>query len=169
MVNLNFPSLWHQWIKECLSSTEVSILVIGSPTDEFTLLGWLRQGDPLSPFLFLLAVKGLNSLMCSIARNNLSVGYCVSSDEDCCVSRLQFTDNTNIMRVKSWATVRGIKSIMLLFELTSSLNVNFHKSFLVGLMSMTIGLGKRRMCYIVRSTMFLLNIWVWLLEIIFEG
>ncbi|GKC88282.1 putative RNA-directed DNA polymerase, eukaryota, reverse transcriptase zinc-binding domain protein [Tanacetum coccineum] len=47
------------WIHACLHSSRASILINGSRTSEFSIKRVLRQGDPLSPFLFILVMEGL--------------------------------------------------------------------------------------------------------------
>jgi len=132
MLKMGFPTLWRKWIKECTETATASVLVNGSPTDEFSLGRGLQQGDPLSPFLFLLVAEGFHVLMQSLSVNNLFHGYQVGTSEQVVVSHLQFADDTLILGEKSWANIRGMRAALLLFEGLSGLKVNFSKSQLAG-------------------------------------
>ncbi|XP_045831507.1 uncharacterized protein LOC123922882 [Trifolium pratense] len=92
----------------------------------------LRQGDPLSPFLFLLAAEGLNVLMESLVAGNLFEGYKIGETNTISVSHLQFADDTLLLGGKSWGNVRALRAGLVLFETMSGLKVNFNKSMLVG-------------------------------------
>ncbi|XP_024626603.1 uncharacterized protein [Medicago truncatula] len=69
MASMNFPTIWRKWISKCVGTATTSVLVNGCPTEEFPIERGLRQGDPLSPFLFLLAAEGFNVIM------NAAVGH----------------------------------------------------------------------------------------------
>ncbi|MCI04530.1 cysteine-rich receptor-like protein kinase, partial [Trifolium medium] len=77
------------------------------PTDEFPLERGLRQGDPLSPFLFLLAAEGLHVLMEAMVENHFFSRYSIGTQNLISVSHLQFADDTLLLRTKSWANVRS--------------------------------------------------------------
>lgn len=53
------------------------ILFNGCLTSEFKLENGLRQGEPLTPFLFTIMVKGLSDLMRKAVENNLFKGVIV--------------------------------------------------------------------------------------------
>jgi hypothetical protein len=132
MLKMGFPTLWRKWIKECIGTATTSVLVNGSPTYEFSLRRGLRQGDPPSPFLFLLAPEGFHVLMTSLTDINLFHGYTVGRNDPVSVSHLQFADDTLILGEKSWANIRAMRAVLLLFHDLPELKVNFSKSLLVG-------------------------------------
>jgi exonuclease III len=129
---MNFPSLWRKWMMECISTPRVSVLVNGSPTDEFCLERGLRQGDPLYPFLFLIAAEGLHVMMNKMVEQDMFASYRVGAHGNVDISHLQFADDTLLVGVKSWGNIRILKSVLMLFESVSGLKVNFHKSMLYG-------------------------------------
>jgi hypothetical protein len=63
MQHLGFHATWLQWIESCISSTSFSIILNGSPYGLFSPKRGLRQGDPLSHFLFILGSKLLSRLL----------------------------------------------------------------------------------------------------------
>ncbi|MCI04470.1 RNA-directed DNA polymerase (Reverse transcriptase), partial [Trifolium medium] len=137
MMCMGFCDQWRRWIAECLNSASVSVLVNGSPTKEFRIGRGLRQGDPLSPFLFLIAAEGLGMLMNKAATIGRFVGY-EFGNQGVRLSQLQFADDTLIMGPSTMENVAVIKATLHLFELILGLKVNFHKSRLVGIKVSTV-------------------------------
>jgi len=125
-----FHSKWTRWVKGCLESMSVSVLVNGSPTVEFRPIRGLRQGDLLAPFLFLIIPEGLVRLVRQALKANLLNGVKVERNEvEVCV--LQFADDTLFMCKDSYNSVISIKAILRCYKIVFGLKINFHKSKLV--------------------------------------
>lgn len=131
LTNFGFRELWVRWMKECVTTARISILVNGSPTDEFSHSKGLRQGDPLSPFLFNIVMEGLNLLLGRAKDLGLIKGVSVGFSE-IQLTHLQFADDTLLFCEAEEAKVVTIKRILRCFEIISGLKINFHKSVLCG-------------------------------------
>ena len=68
MEKMGFCIRWIELIIECVSTISYSILVNGEPKGLINPTRGIRQGDPLSPFLFLLCTEGLHGLIIKAAR-----------------------------------------------------------------------------------------------------
>jgi len=127
MRKMGFHRKWISWIQGCLESTSISVLVNGSPTNEFKPERGLRQGDPLAPFLFLIVAEGLTGLVRQAVKANLLSGLRIGRKE-VELSILQFADDTLFFCKDSFSNVVTLKAILRGFELASGLKINFHKS-----------------------------------------
>lgn len=60
---MGFRSTWLKWLDALVFTSSISILVNGIPTIDLKVFKGLRQGDPLSHFLSLMAAKGLTKMV----------------------------------------------------------------------------------------------------------
>ena len=61
MIKLGFHRLWVDMIIRRVNSVSFSLILNGSKLDTFKPSRGIRQGDPISAYLFLLAAKGLQA------------------------------------------------------------------------------------------------------------
>lgn len=132
MEQMKFGSQWRLWIKGCLSSTKVSVLVNGSLTPEFQMERDIRQGDPLSPFLFLLVAEAVSVMIQEACSQDLFKGCRVGTTR-IEVSHLQFADDSPLLG--EWSSRNAVNLMLLLhnFGKASGLTINLHKSCLFGI------------------------------------
>ena len=93
MEKLGFPTRWISLISSCIRSVSFSILVNGESHGYFKPNRGLWQGDPLSPYLFLLCAEGLHSLIQQAKLSGSIKGVSLSSASPK-VSHLFFADDS---------------------------------------------------------------------------
>ncbi|GKC48431.1 RNA-directed DNA polymerase, eukaryota [Tanacetum coccineum] len=132
MHKMGFGSKWCKWIRGCLQSSMASVLVNGSPTNEFEIKRGLRQGDPLSPFLFFIAMEGLHMLM-ENAMNVSRIKGIEIDRSDIVLSHLFYADDVIFIGEWSEENVSNIVMLLQCFYLVSGLKINLSKCSLLGI------------------------------------
>ena len=93
----------------------------------------LRQGDPLSPFLFLLIMEVLSIILKKTEENNLIRGFQVGAMTSVGVqiSHLLFADNTILFCDASREQLLSTRLVPSCFQAFTGLKVNVRKSEIV--------------------------------------
>lgn len=93
LITMKFSPRWVDWIVECVSSVEYTLLVNGCMTQSFTLSKELRQGDPISPYLFLLCANVLSIALLKVEQNKGLKGIKIGRN-GCSFVHLPFADDS---------------------------------------------------------------------------
>uniref|UniRef100_A0A2N9G1C3 Reverse transcriptase domain-containing protein n=1 Tax=Fagus sylvatica TaxID=28930 RepID=A0A2N9G1C3_FAGSY len=128
-----FSEKWRHWIMFCISTARFSILINGSSCDFFESSRGLRQGDPLSPLLFIIIMEALSKMMDKVVGGGLVLGFSVGMEAPrlIMVSHLLFADDTLIFCDADPNQVLQLQYLLTWFEANSGLKVNLGKSELV--------------------------------------
>lgn len=121
----------------CITSTNYSVVVNGNTSGNIVPSRGIRQGDPLSPYLFLLCREGLFTLpwrtFYSLFRDNRNKCFhgLKASERGPSIFNLLFTDDSIIFCIASIHDYNGIKFVLNLFKKATRQQINFEKSSLL--------------------------------------
>jgi hypothetical protein len=121
----------------CISSNKYKIKINGELSQEFSLERGLRQGDPMSPYLFLLCAQGFSALLAhveredrlhriKICRNALVVLYLLFANDSLIMCKAypreaqQLKEILNVYEEWSWQMINVNKSAIMFSRNTSS-------------------------------------------------
>jgi len=132
MSHLGFGDKWLDWIQRILASGTSSILLNGVPGNHFHCRHGVRQGDPLSPLLFVLAADLLQCIINKGCRNGLFELPIPSYELDQ-YPIIQYADDTLLVMKASQKELFTLKGLLESFAQSTGLRVNYNKSCLVPL------------------------------------
>ena len=127
LTRLGFHDILINWLMECVSSVSYSFLINGGPQGKVTPSRGLRQGDPLSPYLFILCTEVLSGLCNQALENGTLPGIKVARN---CppINHLLFADDTMFFGKSTAASCATLLSILRRYELASGQCINREKS-----------------------------------------
>ncbi|XP_019175764.1 PREDICTED: uncharacterized protein LOC109171089 [Ipomoea nil] len=151
LIRLGFDERWVQLVMLCVQSVRYRVLVNGKPSEEIVPTRGLRQGDPLSPYLFIICAEDLSFLLQDSQTKGLLHGCRVAKGAPS-ISHLFFADDSLLFFKANLQEALEVKKCLGVYEAYSGQAVNFQKSSITfsrntqvemsDLVANTLGLGQ---------------------------
>ncbi|RVW36396.1 putative ribonuclease H protein [Vitis vinifera] len=142
---MGFGSKWIGWMWSCISTIKYSMLVNGVPAGFFSSSKGLRQGDPLSPYLFIMGMEVLSALISRAVEGGFIYGCRIwkGRGQPVNITHLLFADDTIVFCEAKKESLLYLSWILLWFEAASGLKINLEKSMVIpGLLRLGWGGGE---------------------------
>ena len=115
-----------------IKNPKYSVFINGRTRGRISASRGPRQGDPLSPFLFLSVSEVLSSLFSNLYKKETFKGFVVGKDK-IHIPILQFADNTLLFCKFDEVMMENLRKTLLVFEWCSGQKLNREKSSICGI------------------------------------
>ena len=127
MEAFGFSRRWINLIYQCISTPKFSILINGTPEGFFNASRGIRQGDPISPFLFIIMAETLGRAI-KYAQTNFKIHGIPVADNVEHTTHQQFADDTITAGLSTIPEAKSFKSILDKYTKASGQIINVNKS-----------------------------------------
>ncbi|KAG7584818.1 Ribonuclease H domain [Arabidopsis thaliana x Arabidopsis arenosa] len=127
LLKLGLHEKWVAWVMACVTSVSYKFLINGAPKGHVIPTRGLRQGDPLSPYLFILCTEVLSGL-CSKAQSNGTLPGIKVARASPPINHLLFADDTMFFCKSSPVCCSTLTRILEQYEKVSGQCINLTKS-----------------------------------------
>jgi hypothetical protein len=126
MIKLGFEMRWVQLIMTCIRSVTYSVVVNGNPVGNIQPTRGIRQGDPISPYLFLLCAEVFSTLLHKAEQRGV-ITRVPTSPKSPRLSHLFFADDSLLFCKANSVEWRRLMKILEVYEAGSRQKLNLNK------------------------------------------
>ncbi|KAL4297993.1 hypothetical protein GQ457_12G013480 [Hibiscus cannabinus] len=127
MKKMGFADGWIKSIMMCVTTVSFCLKINGEISDFFRPSRGLRQGDPLSPYLFLFCTQGLSAMLLKDQREGRIRGV-RASQKGPRINHLMYADDCLLFIKNSEKEARRLKEVLTVYEASSGQKINVEKS-----------------------------------------
>lgn len=127
LIKMGFCGRWVNWVMQCVSTVSYSIKINGEPMPYFKPTRGIRQGDPLSPYLFILVANVLSLLIKQAVSAGIIRG--IKLNHSCpTLSHLLFADDSIFFLHGTIMECQNLAAILHQYCFASGQAINLNKS-----------------------------------------
>ena len=127
---LGFELRWINLVMMCVTSVKYVVMVNGKPCGEIKPQKGLRQGDPISPYLFIICAEALGALMTKENEEGALTGV-PTSNSGPRISHLFFADNNLLFCRANHTQWENLTNVLQIYETASSQRLNASKTLII--------------------------------------
>lgn len=127
LVKMGFHQKWVQWVVQCISTVSFNVCINGEARVKIRPRRGIRQGDPLSPYLFVIVKDVLSRMLSKACRDKALVG--IKMARNCPhLSHVFFADDAILFLKAEMQYCKALKTILKDYGRASGQRINFDKS-----------------------------------------